>query len=125
MQCRVIHAIADQLGVPVSELLEDQRFQGRVSGDARERRRFYKEAILREEKQVEFAEDYLGFLASCEIKLKVEPYRPDDFERVAELVQRTNQLNFSGKKYDQNHSRINIAFRRFLPKTRINIDVEG
>jgi FkbH-like protein len=25
--------------------------------------------------------------------------RPEDFERVVELVQRTNQLNFSGRKY--------------------------
>ena len=43
--------------------------------------------------------NYLGFLESSEIKLDVAYPSPDDFERISELVQRTNQLNFSGRKY--------------------------
>lgn len=31
--------------------------------------------------------------------MTIKKYESGDFERVAELVQRTNQLNFSGKKY--------------------------
>jgi FkbH-like protein len=72
---------------------------GSATADARQRRQFYKIAMLREEKQEEFGDDYLGFLASCKITLEILPYSEAEAERVAELVQRTNQLNFSGAKY--------------------------
>ena len=48
-----------------------------------------------------FGNDYLGFLASCGIELEIGGYSEHDGERVAELVQRTNQLNFSGRKYSR------------------------
>src|SRR5215468_2431319 len=35
----------------------------------------------------------------CRIRLDISPFEPCDEERVAELVQRTNQLNFSGHKH--------------------------
>ena len=59
----------------------------------------YQETIAREEAQKEFGSNYLQFLASCGIKLEIAAYSSQDQERVAELVQRTNQLNFSGHKY--------------------------
>ena len=80
-------------------LSKDTRFQGSTSGDARQRRRFYQDAMAREVAQQEFGADYLSFLATCGIELEIAPYAPADGERVAELVQRTNQLNFSGHKY--------------------------
>jgi FkbH-like protein len=85
----------------IDSLLEQERFQGSKTADAQNRRRYYQEAIVREEKQVEFGSDYVQFLAFCEIRLQVEGYRAEDFDRVAELVQRTNQLNFSGRKYER------------------------
>jgi len=85
----------------VEGLLEQERFQGSKTADAHNRRQYYQEAIVREEKQAEFGSDYLRFLAYCEIRLEVAGYRADDFDRVAELVQRTNQLNFSGRKYER------------------------
>ena len=45
--------------------------------------------------------DYIEFLRSCEISLEIRPYREADYQRAQELVQRTNQLNFSGRKYGQ------------------------
>jgi len=83
----------------IPSLTSDARFQGSTSADARQRRHFYQEAIAREVAQLEFGSNYLGFLATCGITLEIKPYSPDDLERVAELVQRTNQLNFSGHKY--------------------------
>jgi len=88
--------------IPVEELTELEnrpRFKGSASVEARHRRRFYRDAIQREQVQQTYGEDYLGFLASCGIRLKVRPHGPADFDRVTELVQRTNQLNFSGRKY--------------------------
>jgi FkbH-like protein len=84
-------------------LPNDPRFQGSVTADAKNRRRYYQEAMVREEKQAEFGADYLRFLKYCDIRMELRPYRNEDFERVAELVQRTNQLNFSGRKYDREH----------------------
>ena len=81
--------------------LQGDRFQGAQTADAKNRRRYYQEAIVREEKQAEFGEDYFRFLEYCEIRLEIAGYREEDSDRVAELVQRTNQLNFSGRKYDR------------------------
>jgi FkbH-like protein len=89
----------------IGDLLQRPRFQGSNTEDATNRRRYYQEAIVREEKHAEFGNDYLHFLAYCDIRVEVGGYRAEDFERVAELVQRTNQLNFSGQKYERNQLR--------------------
>ena len=94
--------LPEVLGVNANDidlLFSSPQFQGSTSAEARHRRQFYKEAISREQAQMEFSSNYLGFLATCEIVLEIAPYSPEDLERVAELVQRTNQLNFSGHKY--------------------------
>jgi FkbH-like protein len=89
----------------VGDLLHDERFQGSKTADAQNRRRYYQEAISREDKQAEFGDDFLRFLRYCEVQLEVRNYGEEDFSRVAELVQRTNQLNFSGRKYDRDQLR--------------------
>jgi FkbH-like protein len=81
------------------ELINDPRFRGDGTEESRLRRRYYKEQIVRETAADNFASDYLSFLSSCEITLELTGYSETDRERVAELVQRTNQLNFSGRKY--------------------------
>jgi FkbH-like protein len=65
------------------------------------RRRLYQEAVERENAMTGYSGDYLTFLASCDIRLDISDYQDDDFERASELVQRTNQLNFSGRKYSR------------------------
>jgi FkbH-like protein len=85
----------------ISGLLDAPRFRGSPSADAAARRKYYKDAIRRDQYRTEWGGDYVGFLRSCEIKLTVGPYKIDDFERVAELIQRTNQLNFSGRRYSR------------------------
>src|SRR5262249_28038930 len=82
-------------------LFWDPRFQGSGTSDARNRRRLYRHAEKRDSVQASFGLDYHGFLASCQIELEITSYGPDDSERVHELVQRTNQLNFSGQKYER------------------------
>jgi FkbH-like protein len=82
-------------------LLDNACFRGSSSEEASKRRRYYQDAAVREQKLAEAGGDYERFLASCDIRLEVSPYRPEDFERVAELVQRTNQLNFSGRHYSR------------------------
>jgi FkbH-like protein len=83
----------------IPNLLSDARFIGGKSTEARGRRKLYQEAAIREAARAEFGPDYVGFLASCGISLEIDAYSDEDSERIAELVQRTNQLNFSGRKY--------------------------
>jgi len=85
--------------VDLTQLAADPRFQGSTSSEARARRRMYQEAIQREDVERRYSGDYVGFLRTCGIRLEVDGYVPADFDRAAELVQRTNQLNFSGRKY--------------------------
>jgi FkbH-like protein len=80
-------------------ILDQARFRGGTSADAVARRGYYKDAIRREQTRTEWGSNYIGFVRSCEMKLTVRAYQSDDFARVAELVQRTNQLNFSGRSY--------------------------
>jgi FkbH-like protein len=89
----------------VCGLLKGDRFQGSQTADAKNRRGYYQEAIVREDTEKAFGDDYLKFLAYCEIQLEIRGCREEEFDRAAELVQRTNQLNFSGKKYDRSQLR--------------------
>lgn len=82
------------------DLRQHPRLQGGVTAESRLRRAMYQEAAVRQQAAVEF-DDYHRFLADCQIVLEIRPDRESDFERIAELVQRTNQLNFSGRKYDR------------------------
>lgn len=83
----------------LDSIMNDPRFSGSDSPDARNRRQYYQAAVQREETQSHYGDDYVGFLAHSNIRLTIKKYEAEDFERVAELVQRTNQLNFSGRKY--------------------------
>jgi FkbH-like protein len=85
----------------IAAISGNPRFQGSTSGEAAMRRKLYQGAILREEDEKRFGSDYIGFLKTCGIRLAIDPYAPADFDRCAELVQRTNQLNFSGRKYSR------------------------
>ena len=83
----------------IATLADHPRLQGSVTPESRARRQMYRDTIEREVAEQTFGSDYLEFLRSCGIHVTIREDRPDDVERIAELVQRTNQLNFSGRKY--------------------------
>jgi len=83
----------------IETLLSHPRLQGSESTEARTRRKMYQASMMRSEVQSTFGDDYAAFLKSSDIRLSIRSDSPEDFERIAELVQRTNQLNFSGHKY--------------------------
>ncbi len=83
----------------IGGLVDQPRLHGGTSMEAATRRQYYNDAAQREQTRAAWGSDYIGFLRSCEMQLSVRAYQPGDFERVAELVQRTNQLNFSGRHY--------------------------
>lgn len=83
----------------IETLLSHPRLKGSTSEEARSRRKMYQASMVRKEVESTFGTDYTKFLKSSEIRLLIRPDCAEDFERIAELVQRTNQLNFSGHKY--------------------------
>jgi FkbH-like protein len=83
----------------LASLLDHPRLQGAVTAESRTRRQMYRESLERETASAAYGADYVEFLRSCHIRLHIRRDRREDFERVCELVQRTNQLNFSGRKY--------------------------
>jgi len=48
-----------------------------------------------------FGDDYAKFLRDCKIRLNIYPMTETNLERVHELTQRTNQMNFSGNRYEK------------------------
>ncbi len=86
-------------------LAEHPRLKGSDSAEASQRRKFYQDATVREESLGTFGDDYFGFLKSCDIQLDIRAFKEEHFGRSVELVQRTNQLNFSGRKYNREQIR--------------------
>jgi FkbH-like protein len=69
-----------------------------VTTESRRRRALYRTEETREAAFAQTGTDYLAFLRGCAVTLDVAPLLPADLDRVYELSQRTNQLNFTGVK---------------------------
>jgi FkbH-like protein len=82
-------------------LPERDECQGPITAESRERRRLYQVEADRQNVAQSFSHDYMAFLRHCEIQLTVRPMSEENLERVHELTQRTNQMNFSGNRYDR------------------------
>lgn len=85
----------------IASLAQHPRLQGSKTAESRTRRRMYQDAIVRTQAATSFGGDYIEFLRGCELEVTIRPDTPADVDRISELVQRTNQLNFSGRKYDR------------------------
>jgi FkbH-like protein len=65
------------------------------------RRKMYHQEAVRESAAASFAGDYFAFLRDCKIKVEIERLCAANLQRVHELTQRTNQMNFSGRRYER------------------------
>jgi FkbH-like protein len=72
-----------------------------ITPESRQRRQFYQVEANRQTVAASFSNDYMAFLRHCQIQLTVRPMTEENLERVHELTQRTNQMNFSGNRYDR------------------------
>jgi len=80
-------------------LLSDPRFAGSSSAEARQRRAFYQTEMRRKEVLAGFDGDYINFLRDSRFTLDLHPPSREELDRLHELIQRTNQMNFSGTRY--------------------------
>jgi FkbH-like protein len=82
-------------------LLEMEECQVPITTESANRRKMYQVERDREDVETGFKDDYKAFLRHCNIKLTISPLCDENLERVHELAQRTNQMNFSGTRYDR------------------------
>jgi FkbH-like protein len=82
-------------------ILQFPVFRPPLSDESSRRRGFYRTEEVRVAQQQAFAGDYFQFLKQCGITIQVSRVSKGDINRVHELVQRTNQLNFSGNRYSR------------------------
>jgi len=82
-------------------LLDRPEFSPPVTAEASKRREFYRTQEVRQGAQHAFDGDYTQFLRTCNIKLTIDPPVESQSARIHELVQRTNQLNYSGNRYSR------------------------
>lgn len=73
-----------------------------VTQESRARRKMYQVESQRQTVAENFGNDYMAFLRYCNIRLNIHPMTEDNLSRVHELTQRTNQMNFSGTRYEKN-----------------------
>jgi len=70
-----------------------------VTDESRQRRLMYRDQESRELAQRDYGGDYRQFLKDCDIRLTLSPLDDGNIDRVYELAQRTNQMNFTGRRY--------------------------
>jgi FkbH-like protein len=96
--------------------------QGSDTAEAASRRELYKQQLARQVVEEKYGDEgYLDFLRDCNIELEIHTMAPGNLDRVHELAQRTNQLNFSGNRYtreqleamldDENHETYVLSCR--------------
>jgi FkbH-like protein len=69
-----------------------------LSADDRKRNEYYKANALRQEEQSRFA-DYDAYLQSLNMLCNLEPFGETNMQRVAQLINKTNQFNLTTRRY--------------------------
>ena len=69
--------------------------------EASNRRKMYQDDASRQKAATRYGDDYLRFLKDCSLELVIDSLSRSNLERVHELTQRTNQMNFSGTRYNR------------------------
>ena len=82
-------------------LLTFPEFDVPVTEASKNRRMSYLTEVKRENVKEQFGGDYEGFLRSCDMKLRLFiPREENHIARCLELIQRSNQLNLSNRRYN-------------------------
>jgi FkbH-like protein len=83
----------------VATMIAGLEFQVPITEESRMRRLMYRQEEKRNALQASYQGDYLGFLRSNQMQVRLSRLTEENMQRVYELAQRTNQMNFSGNRY--------------------------
>ncbi len=93
------HPEVETFDVDVLEgILDHPRFVVVVTDESRNRRAMYRTEAVRQADLEVAGDDYQAYLRSCDIRLLIEPLDEARLNRAFELTERTNQLNYSGRR---------------------------
>jgi len=99
----------------LEDLLDRPEFDVPVTEASRMRRKSYLTEITRDRVKEQFGSDYVDFLRSCQLKLRIfRPAANDEIARCLELIQRSNQLNLSSRRYSADEFHLLLADRNVL-----------
>jgi len=85
----------------IDRLLAEPALDVPVTEASRTRRLSYLADVRRDSARAECRGDELEFLRSCQLQMSIEkPESSSDVARCLELIQRSNQLNLSSRRYD-------------------------
>ena len=74
---------------------------GDIISDTGNRFQLYKDESKRKVQEESFkSDDFESFLHSCELRLEIRSAQLEDLPRISELIQRTNQMNATLKRFD-------------------------
>ncbi|MDU2063362.1 MAG: HAD-IIIC family phosphatase [Sporomusaceae bacterium] len=91
--------IGSDVAYYVSQLSRSGYFEpALLSADDLQRARFYQEKAKREEQSAAFA-SYEEFLLSLKMKAEIKPFAPLHWERLTQLINKTNQFNLTTRRY--------------------------
>ena len=82
-------------------LLASPDFNPPVSAESGNRRASYRAEMVRRGAAKAFGGDYAAFLAASGLQFEMLSVDGERIDRCRELVQRTNQLNLTGRRYDE------------------------
>jgi len=88
-------------------------FDPPVTAESSRRRQLYRDQERRAQAQARSSGDYEAFLRECEMQMVVRGAASLPVERLHELIQRTNQLNFSGNRYTRDELAALLADPRY------------
>ena len=97
----------------MANLLGREEFDVPVTAEARSRRGFYQNEAVRQQALQQALDqpgtDYLEFLRRSNIRVTITAASADLLDRAHELVQRTNQMSFSGHRYGKDDLRAMLS----------------
>jgi FkbH-like protein len=102
-------AVRTMTHTDVADLMTHPCFDLPVTAESRQRRALYRAAAARESAFQTTGDDYAKFLRESAIMVMISDLSAGDAERVHELSQRTNQLNFQGTKLAREAVRAMLA----------------
>ena len=85
----------------IETLLERPEFDVPITEASRLRRHSYLAEAQRKQAARVWHDDQSSFLRSCELVLRIASPEEADYARCLELIQRTNQLNLSTRRFDR------------------------
>lgn len=103
-RAEVAHLLPDVLVLSPDEVaaaLYTPRFAPGATVESADRARMYREEESRRDAEATYEGSRTEFLKSCDMRLTIRRATPADLPRLAELSERTNQLNSTGHVYTQ------------------------